>query len=175
MTILNQGLVLKICNYLVNEESTLRKTAAHFKISYGTVFRASLMVKKYDKELDKKVQARLLENYEMYQRTNPKKIRKKRPKILSQLEVIERRLDICEYIIENKCTLIIAGEHFNISHETVRKEVQRIESIDPVLYCEVRKVFKKNLKERSIRASESNKKRKSLREYNKTNIGKEGY
>lgn len=57
-----------------------------------------------------------------------------------------------EYIIESKSTVRGAAKKFGISKSTVHKDVsQRLRSINPRLYREVREILDTNKNERHIR------------------------
>lgn len=57
-----------------------------------------------------------------------------------------------EYIIESKATVRTAARKFGISKSTVHKDVsQRLKSINPTLYKEVREILETNKSERHIR------------------------
>ena len=64
----------------------------------------------------------------------------------------ERAAMLGEYIIESKATVRTAARKFGISKSTVHKDVsQRLKSINPTLYKEVREILETNKSERHIR------------------------
>lgn len=66
---------------------------------------------------------------------------------------VDRRTVILgEYIVENKATVRGAAKSFGISKSTVHKDVsQRLKTIDPSLYTEVKSVLDTNKAQRHIR------------------------
>ena len=66
--------------------------------------------------------------------------------------VEERAAMLGEYIIESKATVRSAAKKFGISKSTVHKDVsQRLKSVNPVLYKEVREILDTNKNQRHIR------------------------
>lgn len=64
----------------------------------------------------------------------------------------ERVVQIAEYILETNATVREAAKVFGVSKSTVHKDVtERLESINPLIYEEVKKVLEKNKAERHIR------------------------
>ena len=64
----------------------------------------------------------------------------------------ERAIELGEYIIESKATVRAAAKAFHISNSTVHKDVaERLKTIEPQLYREVKKVLETNKAERHIR------------------------
>lgn len=64
----------------------------------------------------------------------------------------ERVLSVADYIIENGTTVREAAKRFGISKSTVHKDVtERLESINPSLATQVRRVLDVNKQERHIR------------------------
>ena len=69
-----------------------------------------------------------------------------------------RARDLAVYIIETGATVRAAAKQFGISKSTVHKDVaERLQEIDFDLYCKVREVLDKNLKERHIRGGNATK------------------
>ena len=67
-------------------------------------------------------------------------------------DVLERAVELGEYIKENKTTVRATARKFNISKSTVHKDVsERLEKINRELYKEVRDVLDVNKQERHIR------------------------
>lgn len=66
--------------------------------------------------------------------------------------VEERAAMLGEYIIESKATVRKAAKKFGVSKSTVHKDVsQRLKSLNPSLYREVRLILDTNKSERHIR------------------------
>ncbi len=66
--------------------------------------------------------------------------------------VEERAAMLGEYIIESKATVRSAAKKFGISKSTVHKDVsQRLKSVNPSLYKEVRQILETNKNQRHIR------------------------
>ncbi len=64
----------------------------------------------------------------------------------------KRTVILGEYIVEHGSTVRDAAKSFGISKSTVHKDVsKRLQSIDPGLYGEVKKVLEHNKAERHIR------------------------
>ena len=66
--------------------------------------------------------------------------------------VEERATLLGEYIIENKATVRCTAKKFGISKSTVHKDVsQRLRSLNPSLYSEVKEVLEHNKAQRHLR------------------------
>ena len=66
--------------------------------------------------------------------------------------VEERAAMLGEYIIESKATVRSAAKKFGISNSTVHKDVsQRLRSVNPAMYREVREILDTNKSQRHIR------------------------
>lgn len=64
----------------------------------------------------------------------------------------ERTIELGNYILENKTTVRGAAKKFGISKSTVHKDVsERLRSVNPQLYCQVRKILEINKAQRHIR------------------------
>ncbi len=64
----------------------------------------------------------------------------------------DRAVCLAEYIIENKATVRFTAKRFGISKSTVHKDVsERLRSISPALYSQVREVLECNKAERHLR------------------------
>lgn len=64
----------------------------------------------------------------------------------------ERACELAVYIIENKSTVRKAAKHFGISKSTVHKDLtERLKSVSPALFAEVRGILDQNKAERHIR------------------------
>lgn len=86
--------------------------------------------------------------------------------------VEERAAMLGEYIIESKATVRSAAKKFGISKSTVHKDVsQRLKSVNPGLYKEVREILDTNKNQRHIRGgiATRNKYLMLKRKINKTN------
>lgn len=67
-------------------------------------------------------------------------------------EVESRATVLGEYIIENKATVRAAAKKFHISKSTVHKDVSdRLQTVNPQLYSEVRQILDINKAQRHIR------------------------
>ena len=72
----------------------------------------------------------------------------------------QRACDLAEYIIENKATVRAAAKQFGISKSTVHKDLtERLKSVNPGLYHEVRRLLDINKAERHIRGGMATKKK----------------
>ncbi len=66
--------------------------------------------------------------------------------------VEERAVELGEYILENKATVRAAAKKFHISKSTVHKDVSdRLQTVNPQLYHEVRCILDINKAQRHIR------------------------
>ncbi len=66
--------------------------------------------------------------------------------------VEERAIELGEYIRENKATVRAAAKKFHISKSTVHKDVSdRLQTVNPQLYSEVRQILDINKAQRHIR------------------------
>ena len=68
-------------------------------------------------------------------------------------EHLERRAcELAVFMIETGATVRTAAKEFHISKSTVHKDLQqRLRTVDPCLYTQVRRVLDKNKQERHIR------------------------
>lgn len=72
----------------------------------------------------------------------------------------QRACELAEYIIENKATVRAAAKQFGISKSTVHKDLtERLKTINPALYSEVRKLLDINKAERHIRGGMATKRK----------------
>ena len=72
----------------------------------------------------------------------------------------ERACDLAVSIIENKTTVRKAAKHFGISKSTVHKDLtERLRTVNPALYSEVRQVLDLNKAERHIRGGMATKRK----------------
>ncbi|MGN0489653.1 MAG: sporulation transcriptional regulator SpoIIID [Ruminococcus sp.] len=82
--------------------------------------------------------------------------------------VEERAAMLGEYIIESKATVRSAAKKFGISKSTVHKDVsQRLKSVNPMLYREVKEILELNKSERHIRGGMATKNKYLLKRINK--------
>ncbi len=64
----------------------------------------------------------------------------------------QRAVQLGEYISEEGATVRLAAKKFGISKSTVHKDVsQRLKSLNPALYRDVKVVLQKNKEERHLR------------------------
>ena len=67
-------------------------------------------------------------------------------------DIEERAVRLAEYITENRATVRAAAKKFGISKSTVHKDItERLESVSPELYTQVRGLLEQNKAERHIR------------------------
>ncbi len=66
--------------------------------------------------------------------------------------VEERAIELGEYILENNATVRAAAKKFHISKSTVHKDVsERLRTVNPQLYGQVRSILEVNKAQRHIR------------------------
>ncbi|MDO4816473.1 MAG: sporulation transcriptional regulator SpoIIID [Bacillota bacterium] len=64
----------------------------------------------------------------------------------------ERACDLAVYIIENRSTVRAAAKQFGVSKSTVHKDLtERLRTVNPALYAQVRELLDINKAERHIR------------------------
>ena len=67
-------------------------------------------------------------------------------------DIEERAIRLAEDITENRATVRAAAKKFGISKSTVHKDItERLESVSPELYTQVRGLLEQNKAERHIR------------------------
>lgn len=72
----------------------------------------------------------------------------------------QRACELAEYIIENKATVRAAAKQFGISKSTVHKDLtERLKTVSPSLYREVRRLLDINKAERHIRGGMATKRK----------------
>lgn len=82
--------------------------------------------------------------------------------------VEERAVELGEYIIESKATVRNAAKKFGVSKSTVHKDVsQRLKSVNPALYEEVKEILQINKSQRHIRGGMATKNKYLIKEKNK--------
>ena len=66
--------------------------------------------------------------------------------------VEERAIELGEYILQHNATVRAAAKRFHISKSTVHKDVaERLQSVNPQLYGQVRSILEVNKAQRHIR------------------------
>ena len=79
------------------------------------------------------------------------------------LSIEERAAEIAAYIIEHGATVRAAAAKFGVSKSTVFKDLtERLRSVNPALWRQVKAVLEKNKAERHLRGGEATR-RKYLR------------
>ena len=72
----------------------------------------------------------------------------------------QRACELAVYMIETGATVRSAAQKFGISKSTVHKDIsQRLETYNPALYEQVRKILDKNKQERHIRGGMATRKK----------------
>ena len=72
----------------------------------------------------------------------------------------ERACDIAVYIIENRSTVRAAAKQFGVSKSTVHKDLtERLRTVNPALYSQVRELLDINKAERHIRGGMATRKK----------------
>lgn len=80
--------------------------------------------------------------------------------ISKECERLQRPVILGEYIIENKATVRQTAKIFGISKSTVHKDVsERLKTVQPSLYKEVKTILDINKQERHIRGGEATKRK----------------
>ena len=65
---------------------------------------------------------------------------------------LDRAVELGEYIVEKKATVRACAKTFHVSKSTVHKDVaERLKTIEPQLYIQVKSVLDTNKAERHIR------------------------
>lgn len=74
--------------------------------------------------------------------------------------VEERAIELGEYILKNNATVRSAAKRFHISKSTVHKDVaERLQTVNPQLYGQVRHVLEVNKAQRHIRGGQATKRK----------------
>ena len=74
--------------------------------------------------------------------------------------VLERAVELGEYILDTGATVRAAAKRFHISKSTVHKDVsERLQMVNPQLYGQVRHVLEVNKAQRHIRGGQATKKK----------------
>ncbi|MBR0446921.1 MAG: sporulation transcriptional regulator SpoIIID [Clostridia bacterium] len=70
--------------------------------------------------------------------------------------VEERAIELGEYILQNNATVRSAAKRFHISKSTVHKDVsERLQTVNPQLYGQVRHILEVNKAQRHIRGGQA--------------------
>lgn len=70
--------------------------------------------------------------------------------------VEERAIELGEYILQNNATVRSAAKRFHISKSTVHKDVsERLQTVNPQLYGQVRHILEINKAQRHIRGGQA--------------------
>ena len=70
--------------------------------------------------------------------------------------VEERAIELGEYILQNNATVRLAAKRFHISKSTVHKDVsERLQTVNPQLYGQVRHILEVNKAQRHIRGGQA--------------------
>ena len=70
--------------------------------------------------------------------------------------VEERAVELGEYILQNNATVRAAAKRFHLSKSTVHKDVaERLQTVNPQLYGQVRHVLEVNKAQRHIRGGQA--------------------
>ncbi len=74
--------------------------------------------------------------------------------------VEERAIELGEYILENNATVRAAARKFHVSKSTVHKDVsERLRTVNPQLYGQVRSILEINKAQRHIRGGMATRKK----------------
>lgn len=74
--------------------------------------------------------------------------------------VEERAIELGEYILENNATVRAAARKFHVSKSTVHKDVsERLRTVNPQLYGQVRSILEVNKAQRHIRGGMATRKK----------------
>lgn len=74
--------------------------------------------------------------------------------------VEERVIELGEYILQHNATVRSAAKRFHISKSTVHKDVaERLQTVNPQLYGQVRHVLEVNKAQRHIRGGQATKRK----------------
>ena len=72
----------------------------------------------------------------------------------------ERACELAVYMIETGATVRSTAKHFHLSKSTVHKDIsQRLETYNPGLHAQVRRILEKNKQERHIRGGMATRKK----------------
>lgn len=81
--------------------------------------------------------------------------------VIEMKGVVEERATLLgEYILQNNATVRSAAKRFHISKSTVHKDVaERLQTVNPQLYGQVRHVLEENKAQRHIRGGQATKRK----------------
>ena len=75
-------------------------------------------------------------------------------------EVRARCLEVAAFMVENRATVRRAAKAFGVSKSTVHKDMtERLQTIDAVLYGQVRSLLLENKEQRHLRGGEATKRK----------------
>jgi len=140
MKSINEKLIIKVCEHIIEYNLSYRKTADIFGINFKTVYNYTEMIKNIDSELHTKVQKCLKERKEKHHKH-----------LLKNLNNIYK--EICEYFICGS-TMKQTGIHFNSSNRSIHYLFHNyVKYNDPELYVMVLDMIELNkLKSIKIRS-----------------------
>lgn len=79
--------------------------------------------------------------------------------------IVERVMDIAEYLLQNKCTVREAAYAYCVSKSTAHKDLsERLPQLDKAMYGQVAEVLRGNWDERYIRGGEATKQKYTKKE-----------
>lgn len=79
--------------------------------------------------------------------------------------IVERVMDIAEYLLQNKCTVREAAYAYCVSKSTAHKDLSdRLPQLDKALYEQVAEILRDNWDERYIRGGEATKQKYTKKE-----------
>lgn len=79
--------------------------------------------------------------------------------------IVERVMDIAEYLLQHKCTVREAAYAYCVSKSTAHKDLsERLPLLDKTLYEQVAEVLRDNWDERYIRGGEATKQKYTKKE-----------
>ena len=79
--------------------------------------------------------------------------------------IVERVMDIAQYLLERKCTVREAAYAYCVSKSTAHKDLaERLPQLDKQLYEQVAEVLRDNWDERYIRGGEATKQKYTKKE-----------
>jgi len=147
---INEKLIIKVCEHIIDYNLSYRKTADIFGINFKTVYNYTEMIEYIDSELHIKVQKCLKERKEKHQNH-----------LLKNLNNIYE--EICEYFICGS-TMKQTGIHFNSSNRSIHYLFHNyVKYNDPELYNMVLDMIEIN-KLKSIKTRSGIRKMKNIEE-----------
>jgi len=147
---INEKLIIKVCEHIVEYNSSYRKTADIFGINFKTVYNYTQMIENIDSELHTKIQKCLKERKEKHHKH-----------LLKNLNSIYE--EICNYFICGS-TMKQTGIHFNSSNRSIHYLFHNyVKYNDPELYLMVLDMIELN-KLNSIKTRSGIRKMKNIEE-----------